>query len=176
MAGGRDASQSDFGGSSSSGGYGGGGGGRDASQPDFSPPSSPSSNNGGGRDPTVQYQNTPPISTEAKEALASQRKQAQYAISPMTDPKNKAIAMGLSLLLGPLAGNVYSRYKNASAMGFSPTISNMLGFDVGDLSGLLEGGGTTTPPITNNGGEENQNNFDVSSIIAAAPSIIQGNT
>jgi len=182
MAGGRDASQSDFGGSSSSGGYGGGGGGRDASQPDFSPPSSPSSNNGGGRDPTKQYENLPKDynletdNPDAYKALAEQRKQARYAISPMTDPKNIALATGLNILLGPLAGNVYSRYKNASAMGFSPTISNMLGFDVGDLSGLLKGGGTTTPPITNNGGEGNQDNFNISSIIAAAPSIIQGNT
>ena len=167
MAGGRDASQSDFGGSSSSGGYDGGGGGRDASQPDFSPPSSTSSNDGGGRDPTVQYQNTPPISTEAKEALTEQKKQAQYAISPMTDPKNKAIATGLSLLLGPLAGSLYGRYKDATAMGYS--IQN-------PFEGLLGSGEITIDKVNQAIERGDGDNFNISEVVASAPSIIQGNT
>jgi len=167
MAGGRDASQSDFGGSSSSGGYGGGGGGRDASQPDFSPPSSTSSNDGGGRDPTVQYQNTPPISTEAKEALTEQKKQAQYAISPMTDPKNKAIATGLSLLLGPLAGSLYGRYKDATAMGYS--IQN-------PFEGLLGSGEITIDKVNQAIERGDGDNFNISEVVASAPSIIQGDT
>ena len=166
MAGGRDASQSDFGGSSSSGGYGGGGGGRDASQPDFSPPSSPPSNNGGGRDPTVQYQNTPPISTEAKEALAAQRQKAQYEISPMTNPKNKAIAIGLSMLF-PGAGSLYGAYKNATAMGYS--IQN-------PFEGLLGSGEITIDKVNQAIERGDGNNFNISEAIASAPSIIQGNT
>ena len=166
MAGGRDASQSDFGGSSSSGGYGGGGGGRDASQPDFSPPSSPPSNNGGGRDPTVQYQNTPPISTEAKEALAAQRQKAQYEISPMTNPKNKAIAIGLSMLF-PGAGSLYGAYKNATAMGYS--IQN-------PFEGLLGSGEITIDKVNEAIERGDGGDFNISEAIASAPSIIQGNT
>jgi len=166
MGGGRDASQSDFGGSSSSGNSGGQGGGRDASQPDFSPPSSPSSNDGGGRDPTVQYQNTPPISTEAKEALASQRQKAQYEISPMTDPKNKAIAMGLSFLI-PGAGSLYGAYKNATAMGYS--IQN-------PFEGLLGSGEITLDKVNDAIERGDGGDFNISEAVASAPSIIQGNT
>ena len=79
--------------SSSNASSGGFGGGRDASQPDFSPPSAGGNNDN--KDPTVQYQNIPPPSPEAKETLAKQRQKAQYEISPMTNPKNKAIALGL---------------------------------------------------------------------------------
>lgn len=158
MAGGRDASQSDFGGSSSSGGYGGGGGGRDASQPDFSPPSSPPSNNGGGRDPTVQYQNTPPISTEAKESLAAQRQKAQYEISPMTDPKNKAIALGLNLLV-PFGGTLFGAYKNATAMGYS--VQN-------PFAGIFEGGEPTLEDIENLRGDGDNRDIQTQ-VISQAP-------
>jgi len=165
MAGGRDASQSDFGGSSSSGGYGGEGGGKDASQPDFSPPSAGGNNDN--KDPTVQYQNTPPLSTEAKEALAAQRQKAQYEISPMTDPKNKAIATGLTLLLGPLAGSLYGRYKDATAMGYS--IQN-------PFEGLLGSGEITIEKVNQAIERGDGNNFNISEVVASAPSIIQGNT
>jgi hypothetical protein len=149
MAGGRDASQSDFGGSSSSGGYGGGGGGRDASQPDFSSPSSPPSNDSG-RDPTVQYQNTTPISIKAKEALEAQRQKAQYEISPMEDPKNKAIALGLSMVI-PGAGTLFGAYKNSTAMGYS--IDN-------PFSGFFTGGTGSTPPPTIGGGGDGRSQMN----------------
>jgi hypothetical protein len=167
MAGGRDASQSDFGGSSSSSSSGGGresyGGGGQYSAPS-APSSSPS--NDRGRDPTVQYQNTPPISTEAKEALEAQRQKAQYEISPMTDPKNRAIATGLSLLI-PGAGSLYGAYKNATAMGYS--IQN-------PFEGLLGGGEITLDKVNEAIERGDGNNFNISEAIASAPSIIQGNT
>ena len=172
MAGGRDASQSDFGGSSSSGGYGGGGGGRDASQPDFSPPSSPPSNDSGGRDPTKQYENLPKDynletdNPDAYKALASQRQKAQYEISPMTNPKNKAIAMGLSFLI-PGAGSLYGAYKNATAMGYS--IQN-------PFEGLLGSGEITIDKVNQAIERGDGDNFNISEVVASAPSIIQGNT
>ena len=148
MAGGRDASQSDFGGSSSSGGYGGGGGGRDASQPDFSPSSAGGNNDN--KDPTVQYQNTPPLSPEAKETLAAQRQKAQYEISPMTNPKNKAIALGLSMVI-PGAGSLFGAYKNSTAMGYS--INN-------PFSGFFTGGTGSTPPPTIGGGGDGRSQMN----------------
>jgi hypothetical protein len=146
MGGGRDASQSDFGGSSSGGYSGGQGGGRDASQPDFNTPSAGGNNDN--KDPTVQYQNTPPLSPEAKEALENQRTQARYAISPMTDPKNKAIALGLNLLV-PFGGTLFGAYKNATAMGYS--VQN-------PFAGIFEGGEPTLEDINNlrDGGGDNR--------------------
>jgi len=107
-----------------------------------------STSNGGGRDPTVQYINTPPLSPEAKEALENQRTQARYAISPMTDPKNKAIALGLNLLV-PFGGTLFGAYKNATAMGYS--VQN-------PFAGIFEGGEPTLEDINNlrDGGGDNR--------------------
>jgi len=130
------AAEGQYGGSSSSASNassGGFGGGRDASQPDFSPPSAGGRNDN--KDPTKQYENLPKDynlekdNPDAYKALTEQRKQAQYAISPMTDPKNKAIAAGLSLLFGTPAGSAYARYKNATALGYDLTLENFLGFN-----------------------------------------------
>ena len=125
-----------------------------------------STSNDGGRDPTVQYQNTPPLSPEAKEALAAQRQKAQYEISPMTDPKNKAIAMGLSFLI-PGAGSLYGAYKNATAMGYS--IQN-------PFEGLLGSGEITIDKVNEAIERGDGGDFNISEAIASAPSIIQGNT
>ena len=57
-------------------------------------------------------------SASAKQDVNEFRKQAQYAISPMTDPKNRAIAMGLSLLM-PGLGTMFSQYKTNTALGYS---------------------------------------------------------
>ncbi len=157
--------------SSSSGGngdgnresYGGGG--------QYSGGNTSTSTGGNGRDPTAQFNNFKTdvnIPEGAKETLAAQRQKAQYEISPMTDPKNKAIATGLSLLLGPLAGSLYGRYKNATAMGYS--IQN-------PFEGLLGSGEITIDKVNQaiergDGGGD----FNISEAVASAPSIIQGNT
>ena len=145
-----------YGGGSSS--TGGGGGGRDASQPDFSPPSAGGNNDN--KDPTVQYQNTPPLSPEAKEALENQRTQAIREISPMTDPKNKAIALALNLLV-PFGGTLFGAYKNATAMGYS--IDN-------PFEGIFEGGEPTLDQINNLGDGDNR---DLQTqIVSKAPFIL----
>jgi len=133
------------------------------------------------KDPTVQYNNFKTkvnLTKDQKKTLEAQRQKARYEISPMTDPKNKLTATALSIMFGPLYGSLYGRYKDATAMGFSPTISNMIGFDVSNLSGLLDNGSTTPPSTTNTGGEGDEPNsgINISNIVAAAPSIIQGNT
>ena len=152
-----------MGSSSSSNASSGGGGGRDASQPDFSPPSAGGNNDN--KDPTVQYQNTPPLSTEAKEALAAQRQKAQYEISPMTDPKNQAIAIGLSFLF-PGAGSLYSAYKNATAMGYS--IQN-------PFKGLLDSDGEITIDKVNQAIERGDgDNFNISEVVASVCVIAKG--
>ena len=122
-----------------------------------------STSNDGGRDPTVQYQNTPPLSPEAKEALAAQRQKAQYEISPMTDPKNKAIALGLSMLV-PGLGTLYGAYKNATAMGYS--IDN-------PFEGIFDGGEPTLEQINNLGGGGDSGNRDLQTqIISKAPFLL----
>ena len=156
------------GGSSSSGGNTGGGGGRDASQPDYSPPSAGGKNDN--KDPTAQFNNFKTdvnIPEGAEKTLAAQRQKAQYEISPMTDPKNKAIATGLSLLLGPLAGSLYGRYKNATAMGYS--IQN-------PFEGLLGSGEITLDKVNQAIERGDGNNFNINEVVASAPSIIQGDT
>ena len=147
MAGGRDASQSDFGGSSSNSGNGDNNREQYGAVGQYSGGTTSTSNDGG-RDPTVQYINTPPLSTEAKEALAAQRQKAQYEISPMTDPKNKAIALGLNLLV-PFGGTLFGAYKNATAMGYS--VQN-------PFEGIFEGGEPTLEDINNlrDGGGDNR--------------------
>lgn len=74
---------------------------------------------GGGRDPSKQYEIPVDLTIEQKEALQEQRKQAQYAITPSTDPKNKVIGGLLSTVLFPGAGTLYGMYKDATAMGYS---------------------------------------------------------
>ena len=130
--------------SSSNASSGGFGGGRDASQPDFSPPSAGGRNDN--RDPSIQYQTPTTITPETRETLENQRTQAIREISPMTDPKNKAIALGLSLLV-PGLGTLYGAYKNATAMGYS--IDN-------PFEGIFEGGEPTLDQINNLGNSDNR--------------------
>ncbi len=144
--------------SSSNASSGGFGGGRDASQPDFSPPSAGGRNDN--RDPSIQYQTPTTITPETRETLENQRTQAIREISPMTDPKNKAIALGLSLLV-PGLGTLYGAYKNATAMGYS--IDN-------PFEGIFEGGEPTLDQINNLG---NSDNRDLQTqIVSKAPFIL----
>jgi len=86
-------------------------------------------------------------SASAKQDVNEFRKQAQYAISPMTDPKNKAIAMGLSLLM-PGLGTVFSNYKTSTALGYSASnaFNNITGKATDFLSNFTQG---TAPTNTN---------------------------
>ena len=147
--------------SSSNASSGGFGGGRDASQPDFSPPSAGGRNDN--RNPTAQFNNfeTPVnIPEGAKETLAAQRQKAQYEISPMTNPKNKAIALGLNILL-PGLGTLFGTYKTQTAMGYS--IPN-------PFEGLFEGGEPTLEQINNLGDGDNR---DLQTqIVSKAPFIL----
>ena len=149
--------------SSSSGGndggnresYGGGG--------QYSGGNTSTSTGGNGRNPTAQFNNfeTPVnIPEGAKETLAAQRQKAQYEISPMTNPKNKAIALGLSMLV-PGLGTLYGAYKNATAMGYS--IDN-------PFEGIFEGGEPTLDQINNLGDGDNR---DLQTqIVSKAPFIL----
>ena len=144
--------------SSSNASSGGFGGGRDASQTDFSPPSAGGKSDN--RDPSIQYQTPTTITPETRETLENQRTQAIREISPMTDPKNKAIALGLSLLV-PGLGTLYGAYKNATAMGYS--IDN-------PFEGIFEGGEPTLDQINNLG---NSDNRDLQTqIVSKAPFIL----
>jgi len=144
--------------SSSNASSGGFGGGRDASQPDFSPPSAGGRNDN--RDPSIQYQTPRTITPETRETLENQRTQAIREISPMTDPKNKAIALGLSMLV-PGLGTLYGAYKNATAMGYS--IDN-------PFEGIFEGGEPTLDQINNLGDGDNR---DLQTqIVSKAPFIL----
>ena len=147
--------------SSSNASSGGFGGGRDASQPDFSPPSAGGRNDN--RNPTAQFNNfeTPVnIPEGAKETLAAQRQKAQYEISPMTNPKNKAIALGLNILV-PGLGTLFGTYKTQTAMGYS--IPN-------PFEGLFEGGEPTLEQINN---LRDSDNRDLQTqIVSKAPFIL----
>ena len=144
--------------SSSNASSGGFGGGRDASQPDFSPPSAGGGNDN--RDPTVQFQTPTTITPKIRETLENQRTQAIREISPMTDPKNKAIALGLNLLV-PGLGTLFGTYKTQTAMGFS--IPN-------PFEGLFEGGEPTLEQINNIGDGDNR---DLQTqIVSKAPFIL----
>ena len=144
--------------SSSNASSGGFGGGRDASQPDFSSPSAGGRNDN--RDPSIQYQTPTTITPETRETLENQRTQAIREISPMTDPKNKAIALALNLLV-PFGGTLFGAYKNATAMGYS--IDN-------PFEGLFEGGEPTLDQINNLGDGDNR---DLQTqIVSKAPFIL----
>tara|TARA_R100001440_G_scaffold1345_1_gene4491 strand:- start:2220 stop:3071 length:852 start_codon:yes stop_codon:yes gene_type:complete len=85
-------------------------------------------------------------SASAKQDVNEFRKQAQYAISPMTDPKNKAIAMGLSLLM-PGLGSMFSQYKTNTALGYSASnaFNNITGKATDFISQFTQGTAPTNP-------------------------------
>ena len=86
-------------------------------------------------------------SASAKQDVNEFRKQAQYAISPMSDPKNRAMAIGLSLLM-PGLGTVFSNYKTSTALGYSASnaFNNITGKATDFLSNFTQG---TAPTNTN---------------------------
>ena len=148
MGGGRDAGAGSGFGSPSDGGHQSGGeGGLHTNEPSVSPPSNTQSSDDSTKTKldylTTDYQDID-ITPEQKETLADQRQQAIYSISPMEDPKNKAIALGLSMVI-PGAGSLFGAYKNSTAMGYS--INN-------PFSGFFTGGtGSTPPPTIGEGGD-----------------------
>ena len=78
----------------------------------------------------------------------------------MTDPKNKAIALGLSLLV-PGLGTLFGAYKNATAMGYS--INN-------PFEGIFDGGEPTLKQINN---LRDSDNRDLQTqIVSKAPFIL----
>jgi hypothetical protein len=94
-----------------------------------------------GRDPSKQYETPTDLTIEQKETLEEQRQQAQYAISPSTDPKNQTIKTLLNLGIFPGVGNLYSAYLDATALGYPlsasfPDLSNIFGG--GDISQQME--------------------------------------
>jgi len=84
-----------------------------------------------GRDPSKQYEVKTELTKEQKKTLDKQRQQAQYAISPSTDPKNKVIGGLLSTVLFPGAGTLYGMYLDATALGYpmSNPFSGIFGND-----------------------------------------------
>ena len=86
-------------------------------------------------------------SASAKQDVNEFRKQAQYAISPMSDPKNRAMAIGLSLLM-PGLGTVFSNYKTSTALGYSASnaFNNITGKATDFISQFTKG---TAPTNTN---------------------------
>ena len=153
MGGGRDASQGDFGSPSDGGHQSGGEGGLHTNEKSVSPPSNTQSGDDSTKTKldylTTDYQDID-ITPEQKETLADQRQQAIYSISPMEDPKNKAIALGLSMVI-PGAGTLFGAYKNSTAMGYS--INN-------PFSGFFTGGtgSTLLPTIGGDGDGRSQMN------------------
>ena len=126
--GGRDASKTDFNPPSTDNPYSGGVGGVQIGL--TTPPETPNTVTGDDSTKTkLDYITSPEyrdlfnnLSTDRQEDIVNrlddQRKQAIYSISPMTDPKNKAIAAGLRLI-NPLLGTLYGAYKTQTAMGYS---------------------------------------------------------
>ena len=90
-------------------------------------------------------------SASQKQDVNEFRKQAQYAISPMSDPKNKAMAFGLSLLM-PGLGTMFSQYKTNTALGYSVSnaFNNITGTATDFLSKFTQG----TAPVNNTKDEE----------------------
>jgi len=148
MGGGRDAGAGSGFGSPSDGGHQSGGeGGLHTNEKSVSPPSNTQSDADSTKTKldylTTNYQDID-LTPEQKETLAEQRQQARYSISPMEDPKNKAIALGLGMVI-PGAGTLFGAYKNSTAMGYS--IDN-------PFSGFFTGGtGSTPPPTIGEGGD-----------------------
>lgn len=126
--GGKDASQPDFSPPSTDNPYSGGVGGVQIGL--TTPPETPNTVTGDDSTKTkLDYITSPEyrdlfnnLSTDQQDdildRLDDQRKQAIYSISPMTDPKNKAIAAGLRFI-NPLLGTLYGAYKTQTAMGYS---------------------------------------------------------
>jgi len=94
-----------------------------------------------GRDPSKQYEDITQLTDEQRKTLEEQRQQAQYAISPSTDPKNQTIKTLLNLGVFPGVGNLYSAYLDATALGYPlsasfPDFSDI--FSGGDISQQME--------------------------------------
>ena len=87
-----------------------------------------------GRDPRKQFEDIAELTEDQIKALEEQRQQAQYAISPSTDPKNQTIRTLLNLGIFPGVGNLYSAYLDATALGYPLSAS------FPDLSGFFGGG------------------------------------
>jgi hypothetical protein len=145
-------------GSSSSGGGGGGqdyssvpastptvsaptysGGGQDISTVSAAPPSIGNGDDGRLNYLTGDYQDIN-LTPEQKEQFSDYREGISEAISPSTKTSSKIISSLLSSTLFPFAGNLYNKYIDATAMGYS--IPN-------PFEGLFDGGNITPESIQN---------------------------
>ena len=124
------------GGSAFSGGGGGGGGGQDYSSV---APSAPTYTGGGGQDMSTVSVSPPSIGNEndgrlnyltgdyldinltpeQKEQFQDYQKGVSEAISPSSKMSNKIISGLLNTAVFPFAGDLYSKYLDATAMGYS---------------------------------------------------------
>ena len=167
------SSSSSGGGGGSSSSSGGGGGGQDySSVPASTPTVSAPTYSGGGQDMSTVPASPPSIGNgddgrldyltgeyldinltpEQKEQFSDYREGISEAISPSTKTSNKIISSLLSSTLFPFAGNLYNKYIDYTAMGYS--VPN-------PFEGLFDGGNITPESIQNfqdQGGGGNGNN------------------
>ena len=165
------SSSSSSSGSSSSSSGGGGGGGQDySSVPASTPTVSAPTYSGGGQDMSTVPASPPSIGNEddgrldyltgdyldinltpeQKEQFQDYQQGVSESISPSSKTSNKIISGLLSATVFPFAGNLYSNYIDATAMGYS--IPN-------PFEGLFDGGDITPESIKNfqdKGGDEQQ--------------------
>ena len=163
-------SSSSSGGSSSSSGGGEGGGQDYSSVPASTPTVSAPTYSGGGQDISTVPASPPSIGNgddgrlnyltgdyqdinltpEQKEQFSDYREGVSESIAPSTKTSSKIISALLSHTLFPFAGNLYNKYIDATAMGYS--IPN-------PFEGLFDGGSITPETIKtfqDKGGDEQQ--------------------
>ena len=173
-------------GSSSSGGGGGGqdyssvpastptvsaptysGGGQDISTVSAAPPSIGNGDDGRLNYLTGDYQDIN-LTPEQKEQFSDYREGVSESIAPSTKTSSKIISSLLSSTLFPFAGNLYNKYIDATAMGYS--IPN-------PFEGLFDGGSITPESIQNfqdKGGDEQQSL--INNAISQLPYAMTGTT
>ena len=183
------SSSSSGGGGGSSSSSGGGGGGQDySSVPASTPTVSAPTYSGGGQDMSTVPASPPSIGNgddgrlnyltgdyqdinltpEQKEQFSDYREGVSESIAPSTKTSSKIISALLSNTLFPFAGNLYNKYIDATAMGYS--IPN-------PFEGLFDGGNITPESIQNfqdKGGDEQQ--ALINNAISQSPYDITGTT
>ena len=108
------------------------------------------------------------LTPEQKEQFSDYREGVSESIAPSTKTSSKIISALLSSTLFPFAGNLYNKYIDATAMGYS--IPN-------PFEGLFDGGNITPESIQNfqdKGGDEQQ--ALINNAISQSPFDITGTT